>query len=184
MTVPPLFRAALGAAWAELAPEVRELHDLDGPARFAGMAEIVRGGTWVARAAGWLAGFPRAGRDVPVTVSMTPDGPAEIWVRDFGGRVFRSLCLPSPRPGHSRERIRPFTFEMALTVADGVLSLDVRRGWLWRLPMPRALLPDSAAREYAEDGLYRFDIAAYAPLGGGLIVRYRGWLRPVAAPRP
>ena len=63
-------------------------------------------------------------------------------------------------------------------MADGSLSLPMRRGWLLGLPLPGPLLPISDAREYEADGIFHFDVALGAPLGGGLIVRYRGALTP------
>lgn len=178
---PPLFRRALGAEWNALPPEVRALHMVDGTATWAGEAEISRGRGPLARLAARIAGFPPAGQGVPVRLTMTQVGEAELWERDFGGARFESLCLPSPVRGHSRERIGPFLIEMALPVRGGALWLEVRRGWLWGVPLPRWLLPRSESREYAEAGRFRFDISARAPLGGGLIVRYRGWLEPAGA---
>ena len=37
-----------------------------------------------------------------------------------------------------------------------------------------ARLPAAQIREYEEHGQFRFDVALFAPLTGGLIVRYRG----------
>jgi predicted DCC family thiol-disulfide oxidoreductase YuxK len=48
--------------------------------------------------------------------------------------------------------------------------------------MPRALLPVSETREYEEDGQFHFDVALKAPLGMGLMVRYKGRLAPAGEP--
>ena len=93
----------------------------------------------------------------------------------LGGKRFRSRLSPS-RPGHVVEAFGPFRFELALPITDGAMALEVRRGWLLGLPMPRALLPVSQSREYVADGRFRFDVTLRAPLGLGLVVRYRGWL--------
>lgn len=53
-----------------------------------------------------------------------------------------------------------------------------RGGWFAGMPMPRFLLPKSDSREYAENGLFRFDVTLTAPFGGDLLVKYRGYLRP------
>ena len=58
------------------------------------------------------------------------------------------------------------------------MNLPVRRGWFLGLPIPRPFLPKSDSREYAKDGVFHFDVALGAPLGQGLIVRYRGSLKP------
>ena len=51
----------------------------------------------------------------------------------------------------------------------------LRRWWLGPLPMPLALAPLMSAREYEEEGRFRFDVRLALPLLGPL-VHYRGWL--------
>jgi Domain of unknown function (DUF4166) len=58
------------------------------------------------------------------------------------------------------------------------LHLWVLRGWFLGIPIPRLLLPRSESREFELDGAFHFDVALLAPLGGGLIVRYRGTVSP------
>ena len=108
---------------------------------------------------------------------MTPTRNGEVWDRDFAGRVFRSYFTPS-RPYHYKERFQVFTFEIEMPVEDGAVHYVVRRGWIAGLPCPRALLPRSETREFEVDGRFHFDVVLRAPLGGGLIVRYRGSLSP------
>ena len=62
------------------------------------------------------------------------------------------------------------------------MSYSVRRGWFAGVPLPGRLLPRSEIREYEEGGVFRFDVALYAPLAGGLIVRYQGRLAPDSDP--
>jgi hypothetical protein len=180
LTPLPLFQAALGDKWHELPPCIQRVHAGQGKESFSGRAHVTRGRGLVAALAAWLLGLPTAGEDVPLTVTMTrtPDG--EIWDRIFAGRRLRSVLTPSPRPGHLRERFGPATYELELPVADAALHFPVRRGWLLGVPMPPALLPQSCTREFAVDGTFHFDVGLYAPLTGGLIVRYRGCLRPDA----
>ena len=181
---PPLFQTVLQDRWAALQPTVRRLHGVQDVERFSGTASVERGRSWIARLAAWVFGFPPAAAAVPVTVTKSrietgKDGEtAEIWQRDFGGRVFRSRCGAAKAPYRFRERFGLFTFELDLPVTDGALSMPVRRGWLLGVPLPRLLLPTSDAREYEADGVFHFDVALGAPLGGGLIVRYRGTLTP------
>jgi hypothetical protein len=175
-----LFQAALGAKWLELPPCIRRLHAGHGVQSFSGHAQVTRGRGLVAGLAAWLLGLPKAGEDVPLTVTMTPSPDAEVWERSFAGRRLRSVLTPSPRPGHLRERFGPATYELELPVVDAALHFPVRRGWLLGVPMPSALLPRSCTREFAVDGTFHFDVGLYAPLTGGLIVRYRGCLRPDA----
>lgn len=173
----PLFRRALGADWERLAPEVRALHDVEDVRRWSGRCEIERG-RGLLRLAGWLAGFPPAGTDVPVTVTMARQDGGEVWMRDFGRHRFRSVCGPSTRPGHSRETVRGVCAEMALRVERGRLHLALVGAWWLGVPLPRMVRPVSEAMEWGAAGRYRFDVSVGAPFGLGCLVRYRGWLEP------
>jgi hypothetical protein len=174
----PLFQFALGDRWLELPPCVRRLHAIEGVESFSGRAQVTRGPGLVARVAAWFVGLPRVGEDVPVTVTMTRTPHGETWERNFAGRRLRSFLTPSPRPNHVRERFGLATYELELPVEEAVLHLPVRRGWILGVPLPSVLLPKSCSREFAVDGEFHFDVGLYAPITGGLIVRYRGSLRP------
>ena len=175
----PLFQRALGSDWSRLADPVRSLHLVHSERRYRGRAEVTRGRGLLARLAAWFFGFPKAGRDVPLTLTKTRVGDGEIWQRDFDGRVFRSFCSPGSAPGRYKERFWWFTYEQDLPIQEGAMFLPVRRGWFLGLPLPRFLLPTSESKEYAIGDVFHFDVALGAPLGGGLIVRYRGSLAPV-----
>jgi hypothetical protein len=176
----PLFHSALGDRWRELPVCIQRLHSVDVAARFSGQAHITRGRGLVARLAAWLVGLPKAGEDVPLTVTMTRTLEGEAWERNFAGRRLRSVLMRSPRPGHVRERFGLATYELELPVEDAALHFSVRRGWFLGIPMPSVLLPKSCTKEFAVDGEFRFDVGLYAPVTGSLIVRYRGCLRPDA----
>lgn len=169
----PLIRLVLGAGFELLPPEVQATHDHAGPRRWSGRAEVTRGAGLFAGLIARMFRFPGAAADVPVTVLKTPVEGGEVWERRFGGQVFRSHLRGGT--GGLTERFGPLTFAIALEVRDGALYWPVVRGWCLGLPLPRWLLPVSVAREYAEDGRFRFDVALHAPFGG-LIVRYKGWL--------
>jgi len=74
----------------------------------------------LARLAAWLAGFPRAGENVPVTVAFRVHEGREHWQRTFAGRAFANV----QEEGRGRferllcERFGPLNFGMAL-VLDG-----------------------------------------------------------------
>lgn len=173
-----LFQKALADRWSLLPHEVQALHSVQDVGSFSGKADITRGTSLIARFAAWFFGFPRAGRDVPVTITKIRTDKGEIWERNFNGSTFRSFCSQAHKPYHYRERFWLFTYEQELPVQNSTMHLPVRRGWLLGLPIPRPLLPGSESREYAEAGTFRFDVVLNAPLWGGLIVRYTGHLTP------
>ncbi|MBY3211846.1 SDR family oxidoreductase [Rhizobium laguerreae] len=172
----PLYRQILGSAWQRLPPAISALHA--GGARVAsGRARIERGDGLLARIVAGVIGFPRAGEDVPVTVRFVPDRDTEIWTRDFGGKIFRSLQLE----GKGRDRhlltevFGPFRVLMAL-VPDGEKLRLVVRGWRFLgIPLPMFLAPGGDTYEEERDGRFHFHVE----IGGrltGLVVRYTGWL--------
>ena len=175
---PSLFQAALAERWEDLPPAVQALHDVQDIESFSGTAKVTRGTSPVARLAARFFGFPQATEAIALTVTKTRRGSGEIWERNFGGRAFRSYLTPAPGPYRYRERFWLFNYEQDLPVEDGCMRLPVRRGWLLGVPLPRLLLPTSESREFAVDGVFHFDVALSAPLGGGLIVRYQGSLQP------
>ncbi|MGQ0566079.1 MAG: DUF4166 domain-containing protein [Gemmobacter sp.] len=180
--VVPLMRRVLGPDFDALAQGVRATHDHAGPRRWSGRASVERGRGWLARAIALAFRFPQATGDVAVTVLKTPDDRGEVWERRFGDRVFRSRLQDGPQG--LTERFGPLAFLLALRVGEGALHWPVRRGWCLGVPLPRWLLPVSVAREEEVEGRFRFDVALHAPLGAGLIVRYRGWLTAEDAPVP
>lgn len=173
-----LFQTALADRWSALPPEVQALHSGQDIQSFSGRADITRGTSMIARFAAWFFGFPEAGHDVPVTITKTRTDQGEIWERNFNGSTFRSFCSQADHPYRYRERFWLFTYEQELPVKNGTMHLPVVHGWFLGIPLPTPLLPGSDSREYAKDGIFRFDVVLKAPLWGGLIVRYTGHLTP------
>lgn len=67
---------------------------------------------------------------------------------------------------------------MALVLENGKMHLIVKRWTFLGIPLPVVLSPNGEAWETGEEGRFRFHVEIRLPLVG-LIVRYRGWLKPV-----
>lgn len=177
--VMPLYKHILGDAWQELPAPIRQLHDNTGTSRFAGKANVDRGKGMMAHLIAVLIGFPKQGNDIPVTVQFDVRDGVEYWQRSFGDKSFVS----TQRAGSGRsdrlieERFGPTRFGLALVLEDGKLRLVVRRWSLLGLPLPAFLAPTGSTYEHVEDGKFCFHVEIAHPLFG-LIVRYRGWLKP------
>lgn len=182
----PLFAETLGNAYDGLPAALRELHFVaasDGATRtFAGRAEVLRGRGLLSRIVGATIGFPPAGRDVPVRVTMQRQADSELWTRDFAGRTFRSRLSPGGAPGCCivRERFGPVVLYIALdTRRRGRIGYPVVAGSMLGIPLPRFLLPRSDTFEHVDaEGRACFDVAISLPIAGH-IATYRGWLVPV-----
>ena len=173
----PLYARVLRGGFGALVRRVRELHELRDPSRWRGVADIDRGGSLLARLAGVFAGLPAEGRGVPLTVNFIPSEGGETWIRDFGGRIFRSH--QSQQGPHVCETIGPSRLSFdAISTADGGLSLTLVGLRVLGVPVPRVLWPIIETREWEEAGRYRFSVEARLP-SGGLLVRYVGWLEQV-----
>ena len=176
----PLYRRLLGSAWHRLPGPIRALHDFSDDLTVEGQAKVERGSGRAARLIAALFRFPPAAEDVPVEVKFHSDGRREIWQRNFAGQGFSSV----QEEGRGRferllcERFGPFAFGLALVLQDARLKLVVR-GWsLFGIPLPLALAPGGEAYESAEEDRFNFNVEISHRLTG-LIVRYRGWLKPL-----
>lgn len=169
---PPLYARAMGPRFAALPKAVRDMHDLlrDGGAR--GEAEVERGANPLARLVARLAGFPKAGRHDLHVAFAERDG-CETWTRDFSGRRFSSRL--SRHNGLLVERFGLLRFGFALPSDDKGLDMVLRRWWLGPIPLPMMLAPIAPAREWEEEGRFRFDVRIGLRLVGP-VVHYRGWL--------
>ncbi|CAN7208307.1 SDR family NAD(P)-dependent oxidoreductase [Agrobacterium tumefaciens] len=177
----PLFRQLLGPAFDDLPPRLRELHDSKDPRQWSGVAEIRRGQGMLASMISALVGFPQAGKQIPVSVTFTPEKGKERWTRNFGGRRFSST--QSAGLGKDQyllaERFGVVTVALALVLDGGRLALIPRRWHLLGVPLPGFLLPKGQSFESEENGRFHFDVEISLPFIG-LVVAYKGTLEPVA----
>jgi hypothetical protein len=176
----PLYRRLLGRRFAQLPARVAELHDVTAVSVWEGCADVERGKSLASRMLATLLALPPAGRDQDLRVTFDPVEGREIWSRQFGGKVFRSVQYE--HRGRLRERVGPTTFIFALDVSAEGMALDLRGVRVLGIPLPRWWRPYVRTLESERDGRYRFEVEAGMPLLG-LIVRYTGWLEK-ARPRP
>jgi len=176
----PLYKRVLGSAFETLPPQLQALHGETRKNQWIGTSEVVRGKSPLARLVGVMIGFPKAGKDVPVTVTFTPEAGGERWTRNFGGKIFSSLQTA----GQGREeyllleRFGPITVAMALVTMNDRLYLVPRHWRVLGIPLPKMLMPGGETFESEDNGDFCFNVEIKAPIIG-LIAAYRGRLRPV-----
>jgi hypothetical protein len=172
---PPLYARAMGAAWETLPPAVRRLHDLSRDGGAAGEGRVIRGRGLIARAVAAAMRFPRSGT-WPLHVAFAETDGVERWTRDFGGHLFSSeLSLAA---AGVTERFGPLRFDFDLPSGPHGLAMRLRRWSAFRLPMILFFAPRIAAREWEEEGRFRFEVDVALPLLGPVIA-YSGWLEPL-----
>jgi hypothetical protein len=176
----PLYRRLLGASYDTLDELVRDTHDSTGSRDFSGRADVSRGAGILSRLIAAIIGFPDAGRDIPLQVTLSADAEREVWRRDFDGQRFQSeqFAGSGRNKGLLMEKFGLLTFGLGL-VREGDRLRLVGRNWsIFGLPLPRFLMPRTDAYEDARDGRFNFHVRICVPLAG-LIVAYEGWLEPL-----
>jgi hypothetical protein len=120
---------------------------------------------------------------VPVQVTIEAHGSDETWTRDFAGRRFESRLSEAPEgSGRLIERFGPLSVTLAVPAGRRGLRMRVVDARLGPVRLPAALRPRARAREWVEGAQrFRFDVSLSVPLFG-FLVRYQGWLTPVAKP--
>lgn len=176
---PTLFQQALGETFPALPECVRSLHTVFDRRCWSGEARVTRGSSALGSLCCRLIGFPPEGEATPVTVTIERRGDKEHWLRDFAGKRFRSVLSLRGAPGSGivQERFGPFVFDIHLNLKGGSLAYPVARGRFLGIPLPRWLLPVSAATEFNDSGRFNFDVKISLP-GLGSLVHYQGWLVP------
>ena len=169
---------SLGTAFDALPQRLQEFHGDGG--RFRGWADITVG-RGLARLLCRIAGFPPAGRCVPLTMTIRREADGEDWCRAFGPHALHSQTRLHA-DGVS-ERFGPFDVIMRPQVQNKQLHMPVTGLRCAGLPVPTALIRGSGGCEWITDhGTIGFDVASYA-WGLGLLIRYTGELAP-DAPQP
>lgn len=175
-STPGVFEALLGDALEVLPPTVRRLHREGERRVYRGSATVTRGSSWLSRVAGTLTGLPPAAEAAPLEVTIEPIRTGERWIRRFGAHTMSSTLRASG--GLLRERLGPNDFGFEVQGDAGGIRWILRSVRTLGVPLPLAWFRGVAAREFEEDGRYRFTVDAAMPVVGPLI-RYDGWLELV-----
>lgn len=176
------FQRILGAAFDSLPIPVQRFHGLPDELHTAGFAEITASANLGARLLCKIAGLPRPGRDVPVTVSFHPDGNGrEFWDRHFAQRRYASTMEAGrdSDEGLLIEHFGPFDLLFRLGPGKDVLGWSLAAWRLLGIPLPKWSRPTIECTETADDERFVFDIDVAFPVVGH-VVHYRGWLSPVS----
>jgi hypothetical protein len=171
--IEPLYRRLLGSAFDRLPQRVRELHDFTGVSIWEGRAGVERGRSLAARIAAALTSLPPSGDDQPLRVTFHAIAEREIWARQFGPALFRSVQYEGG--GLLHERVGPTTFVFTPVASEEGLALRLDGFRVLGVPLPRALHPVVRTFECEQSGRYHFEVEAHLPLFG-LLIRYAGWL--------
>jgi hypothetical protein len=133
----PLYRRALGADFARLAPVLQKLHD-GAPMLAVGELRVRTARRGAVRALMALApwALPEAADQSACVVTLTPATQGQCWRRLIGGKAMQSL-MRFARPGLLLERMGPLTVQLRTWVDDkGRLRQSSERVSLCGVPLP------------------------------------------------
>lgn len=179
----PIYRQVLGPIFDDLPPRLQQIHSSSRQQLWEGTASVQRGRGILALALTTLFGFPQSADEVPVRVGRLSAEGVERWTRDFGGKTF-STTQSRGQGSESHlliERFGAVSIALALVKEGDRLFFIPRRWRIFGLPLPAFLLPSGRSYETEIDGQFCFNVEISAPVIG-LIVSYRGLLKPVADP--
>jgi len=170
-----VYRSLLGERFDRLPAALREVHGEAGTASFAGRCDVERGEGFISSLLGLVTRLPPAGREIPIEVVLRRDAGGETWTRRFAGHAMRSRLRE--HDGLLVEALGLARFAFALEADDaGRIAWRLRGVRALGLPLPLSWFERVEAREWDQDGDYRFEVRASVPVAG-LLVHYRGWLR-------
>ena len=176
----PVYRQLLGDGFAKLPQEIQSLHHIDREKTYKGRANITRGKNPLGAIICALFGFPKAGRNIDVSIRRVPlKDNLELWERNFGGQKMRSTqAVGTDRRSHMIvERFGPIAVNLTYT-QDGEKFRVKTNGWrAFGIPMPKFLSPYGDVHEQAKDGLFHFHVELCVPIIGRLVT-YVGWFTP------
>lgn len=175
-----LFRRVAGAGFDLMPEPVRRVHDVAEATSSSGTCRVTHGSNALARLVAWAMRMPPATEVAPAAVTIRREGDAEVWIRSIGGARFQST-LRMVAPGLLSETLGPARFLFELRTGPEGFSFVITGFRFFGIPVPRFLRPEISAGETARGAAAVFDVSGRVPLLG-LVVAYRGTLRPDDAP--
>lgn len=173
---------ALITAGAHLPPPLRDFHKGGGIRTAQGTASVIVG-HGLARLVLGLMGFDIKNGRQSLIVTFEPDGRGELWQRTFEtGRFTSRFETDAVARPTMVELFGPFSLYYELTVGADDITWKLCRARLFGIPLPTALAPRVAAREWVSaGGEYEMSAQVTVPLLGHLL-SYTGTLARVPAP--
>lgn len=174
----PLYRRLIGQDYERMPSIVQRMHDVRNEIVARGMANLHRPKSNAANFLGTLMGMPPAGIDLPAYVTFTWDGKAEVLRRKYGTSVLETIQQEGTGrdTGHLLEKFGPVSLVIKLIGDENQLSFQIVRARLFGMLLPKFAWPTLDAREWEENGWYRFSVAIGLPILGQLI-HYEGSLK-------
>lgn len=170
-----LYRRALGTAFDDLPPVLRQFHEAPCSTVAQGALHIIRGQGRLRQALAALMRLPAPGEQVPVRLQVRCEGEAERWTRDFGS--LRMVTRQWLSQGLLMESAGPIRFGFRLTGDATGIRFAFARCWMIGLPLPYGLAPRVHARVADDEDGWQLQVRVEVPFLG-LLTQYEGKVTP------
>lgn len=174
----PLYRRLIGENYYQLPSLVQDMHDVEETVVAIGVANVERANTKLGQFVGDLLGMPPAGKDLPAIVTFTLKEGSEILRREYGDAILETVQREGrgKDAGHLIEQFGPVCLIIKLLGNIEGIQFQIVRVRLFGFPLMKRAWPSLEAREWAEEGWYRFYVAIGLPVVGR-IIKYVGRLK-------
>ena len=173
-----LYRRLLGDRLDELPVTLRHFHDKPDGGEAVGVCQVTRGQGRIRGFLADLAGFPPSGADVKLHLMVIEQLGCERWIRTFNEH--RLETRQSFHKGLLIEGAGPLRLGFEVAVETPRLLFQLKRAWLWVIPIPLFLAPRASAIAIGEQSGWRVNVELGVPIFGCL-VRYAGSLQPTSS---
>jgi hypothetical protein len=174
--VPTLYRRLLAERFEMLPDVLRDFHGLPSGGVARGVLCVTRGKGRLCSALADRMRLPPHGARVAVRLRVVVEGERERWVREFDGILFQTVQWV--HAGLLIETAGPLRFGFQVVASPEGLGFEQKRGWLYGLPLPRALTPQIWAEATAGEASWTIDVRVTVPFVG-LLARYYGEVTPL-----
>lgn len=171
-----LYRRLLGPDFDRLPPVLRRFHDSGKEAVGSGSVDIQVGQRPWTRLLARALRLPAAGRGVPVTVRVYPDGERERWSRTFGATGLQTVQWVEQ--GRLRERVGALTFSFDVSADETGMRFRFAGMAAFGMKLPRrfAVHVDADVTGFHAD--WHVNVTIRTP-GSRLVMSYDGRIAPV-----
>mgnify|MGYP002700078784 FL=1 len=161
----------MGSTFNSLSPLLKQVHT--GTQNIEGIIKIERGNA-LAHIICNTFGFPKARNSCTLKVECHHSATSMLWIRNFDGHIMKSSFFRNQNS--MIEKLGPLDLFFSPTEKNGSLSYNFLSTKLFGIPLPKRLAPIIHAREYEENGEYKFEVKISMYLIGP-ILSYGGTMK-------
>jgi hypothetical protein len=174
--VTSIYKKILGNQYSILPKTIQEFHDFGDEKIYKGKCRVKRGNNLLANTLANFLSLPTEKEDMNVSVRLNTNGKKDIWIRNFNGKIFKSIQWDDGKLLY--EKVKFTTLVFKIVVSDKMLDMQLQKLYIFGIPLLRFLHPKIIARETEVNGNFHFFIQTTLPIFG-LLIEYEGYFEQV-----